>query len=94
MRKYVTCRKEIDRTSNISSVRDHDPNFYVNDISRAAKLGKDLPKVSVSYGNDMLFNSPSVAIEDIPVEGSDVESPLTDYAEACLSQLEAGSSAE
>ena len=59
MRKYVTCRKEIDRTSNIASVRDHDPNFYVNDISRAAKLGKDLPKVSVSYGNDMLFNSPS-----------------------------------
>ena len=76
--KFVTPRKELDRSSDIEIVIQNTDRLFENDIVTAFKFGKDTPRVSVQYGDELPLNQPSVDLEDIPTGSMAVDSPLAD----------------
>lgn len=76
MIKFVRPKKERDRLSTIPLVVENTARMFDNDIIASFRIGKDLPRVEVQYGDELPLNQPSVRLEDIPTGEMKVDSPL------------------
>lgn len=86
--KYVIPRRELDRSSDIEIVIQNTDRMFENDIVTAARIGRDTPRVSVQYGDELPLNQPHVSIEDVPTGCMSVDSPLADLQRSIESQLD------
>lgn len=86
--KYVTPRRELDRSSDIEIVIQNTDRMFENDIVTAARIGKDAPRVSVQYGDELPLNQPHVSIEDVPTGCMAVDSPLAELQRSIEIQLD------
>lgn len=84
MKKKVKMRREFSRKSDIDCVIENTDRLFENDIVSAFKIGKDSPRVTVQYGEEIPLNQPCVRLEDIPTDSTNVDSPLS----AMQSQIE------
>lgn len=81
MAYFSRTRKERDMRSNIPEVIKNSENLAGNDLITAFKIGKDVPKVAVSYGDELALNQPCVELEDMPTNSHDADSPLAELVE-------------
>ena len=88
MIKRIRVKRERSRLTTIPLVLENTSKLYENDIISAFKIGKDMPRVSVSYGDELPLNQPSVRLEDIPTGSMAVDSPLAELQNSVEKQLE------
>lgn len=76
-------KKERSRASNIA-VRSRAKNrgLVVNDIAFMFKGGSQLPSVPVSYSDEVVLNTPSIALEDVPTDEHRADSDLQDVLDS------------
>lgn len=82
MIKFVKPKKERNRLSSIPLVIENTARMFDNDIIASFRVGKELPRVDVQYGDELPLNQPSVRLEDIPTGEMKVDSPLAEMLDS------------